>query len=97
MTSKPIFTSVICSGVWIEPSEIHGPMGMTAIEVSAVISAMTGANKYKGLLAKGGVTSSLKINFKPSASGCQMPNGPTRDGPQRFCMWATTLRSSSVV
>ncbi len=41
--------------------------------------------------------SSLKINFKPSASGCQMPNGPTRDGPQRFCMWATTLRSSNVV
>ena len=41
--------------------------------------------------------SSLKINFKPSASGCQMPNGPTRDGPHRFCMWPTTLRSSSVV
>ena len=92
-----MFTSVICSGVWIEPTEIHGPMGMTAMEVSAVTSAITGANKYKGLLAKGGVTSSLKMNFKPSANGCQTPNGPTRDGPQRFCMWPTTLRSNSVV
>jgi hypothetical protein len=72
-------------------------MGMTAMEVSAVTSAMTGANKYKGLLAKGGVTSSLKINFKPSANGCQMPNGPTRVGPQRFCMWPTTLRSNKSV
>ncbi len=72
-------------------------MGMTAMEVSAVTRAMMGASKYKGLLAKGGVTSSLKINFNPSASGCQMPKGPTRDGPQRFCMWATTLRSSRVV
>ena len=46
-----MFTSVICSGVWIEPTVIHGPMGMTAMEVSAVTSAMIGANRYKGLLA----------------------------------------------
>ena len=33
----------------------------------------------------------------PSASGCSRPNGPTREGPQRFCMRPSTLRSSSTV
>ena len=37
------------------------------------------------------------MNFSPSASGCSSPNGPTRCGPQRFCMWPTSLRSSQVV
>ena len=62
-----------------------------------MVSDSTGASRYKGLLTKGGVMSSLKINFKPSASGCQIPNGPTREGPHRFWMCATTLRSASVV
>ena len=65
--------------------------------VSAMVNDRIGASRYKGLFTKGGVMSSLKINFKPSASGCQMPNGPTREGPQRFCMCATTLRSANVV
>ena len=51
MTSSPMLTSVICSGVWIEPTVIHGPTGMTAMEVSAVTKEMIGAKRYKGLLA----------------------------------------------
>ena len=94
MISRPMLTSAICNGVWIPPIVIHGPIGTTAIAVSATVNERIGARRYKGLFANGGVMSSLKINFKPSASGCQMPNGPTRDGPQRFCMCATTLRSA---
>jgi hypothetical protein len=33
----------------------------------------------------------------PSAMGCSNPNGPTREGPQRFCMWPTTFRSNHTV
>ena len=40
--------------------------------------------------------SSLRMNLMPSASGCNSPCGPTRYGPQRAWMWATTLRSSHV-
>ena len=49
MISRPMLTSAICSGVLMLPSLIHGPTGMTAIEVSAVVTAMTGASRYKGL------------------------------------------------
>src|SRR5579871_1256985 len=73
------------------------PKGTTAIEVSAKINASIGAAMYNGLYTCGGVRSSLKINFKPSASGCSKPNGPTRVGPQRFWMWPTTFRSSQTV
>ena len=48
--SRPMLTSAICSGVLMLPSLIHGPTGMTAIEVSAVVTAMIGASMYKGLL-----------------------------------------------
>ena len=50
MISRPMLTSAICSGVLMLPSLIHGPIGMTAIEVSAVVNAMIGASMYKGLL-----------------------------------------------
>ena len=50
MISRPMLTSVICSGVEMLPSLIHGPTGITAIEVSAVVTAMIGASMYKGLL-----------------------------------------------
>src|SRR4030081_1284343 len=33
----------------------------------------------------------------PSAAGCSNPNGPTRVGPQRFCMCPTTFRSNQTV
>src|ERR1035437_6043309 len=41
--------------------------------------------------------SSLRKDFAPSTNGCKRPNGPTRQGPQRFWMRPTSLRSSSTV
>src|SRR5439155_7469996 len=73
------------------------PNGMTAMEVTAKTTAIIGAATYSGLYTCGGVKSSLKRNFTPSAAGCNSPNGPTRVGPQRFCMCPTTLRSSQTV
>src|SRR5690606_27880928 len=48
-----------------------------------------------GLSTIAGMMSSLKADFTPSASDCSRPNGPTRLGPTRICMRATTLRSTS--
>src|ERR1019366_6812613 len=50
MISSPMLTSAICNGVLMLPSLIQGPIGMTAMEVSAVVKATTGASRYKGLL-----------------------------------------------
>src|SRR5260370_24088453 len=72
-------------------------MGITAIEVRAKITAINGAAIYSGLYTCGGVRSSLKRNLMPSAAGCSSPNGPTRVGPQRFCMCPTTFRSNHTV
>src|SRR5215467_3663435 len=52
---------------------------------------------YRGLYTYGGVRSSLRMNFSPSANGCSNPNGPTRVGPHRFWMCAETLRSSQTL
>ena len=49
------------------------------------------------LLALVGIISSLEINFRPSANGCNKPNGPARLGPGRSCKMAATLRSPNVV
>jgi hypothetical protein len=43
-----------------------------------------------------GVTSSLKNIFTPSTSVCSAPSGPTRFGPRRDCMRATTRRSAQM-
>ena len=92
-----MLTSVICSGMCRLPIVIQLPTGITAIEVRAHMTAIIGAAIYSGLYTCGGVRSSLNRNFTPSASGCSKPNGPTRVGPHRFCMWPTTLRSSQTV
>src|SRR5207248_3164838 len=95
--SSPMFTSVIWSGVYIFPMLTQLPNGITAIDVTAKITAIMGAAMYSGLFTCGGVRSSLKRNFTPSAAGCSSPNGPTRVGPHRFCICPTTLRSSQTV
>ena len=40
-----------------------------------------------------GITSSLRKNLPPSASGWSKPPGPTRLGPTRSCIQAETFRS----
>ena len=40
--------------------------------------------------------SSLNASFRPSASDCSRPNGPTRLGPGRTCIRATTRRSYQI-
>ena len=44
-----MFTSVICSGIFVPPIVIEFPNGITAIEVSAKISAIIGAARNSGL------------------------------------------------
>src|SRR5579863_2807801 len=92
-----MFTSVICSGMLYPNIGIELPNGITEIDVSAKITAIMGAARNSGLYTCGGVRSSLNRNLIPSAAGCNNPNGPTRVGPHRFCMWPTTLRSSHTV
>jgi hypothetical protein len=47
--SNPMLTSAIPSGVRTPPTEIHGPNGITAIKVSAVVTERIGASRYMGL------------------------------------------------
>ncbi len=53
--------------------------------------------KVESLSAEKGTMSSLVSILRPSASGCNRPHGPTRLGPNRFCMRPSTLRSTMVV
>ena len=50
---------------------------------NAGITASIGARMNVNLSARAGMTSSLKINLMPSASGCSKPCGPARFGPTR--------------
>src|SRR5579863_2826659 len=90
-----MFKLVIPVGVaWPKIVNPEGPKGITAMDVIASDSARNGAKKYANLSAPAGVTSSLNKNLTPSASGCSNPCGPTRYGPHRDWMCATTLRSN---
>ena len=78
-------------------ARVTAPKGTTATEMSAQESAMIGARMKRGRATARGMRSSLRKSLMPSASGCKRPKGPTRLGPQRFCMRPMTLRSSSTV
>ena len=59
-----------------------------------VTAGIIGASTYQKRFTLSGMMSSLRMNFTPSAIGCNRPNGPTRVGPQRFWMRPISLRSS---
>ena len=50
------------------------PKGITANGRIAATRIEIGASVYRNLSTWAGVYSSLKMNFKPSASGCPRPN-----------------------
>src|SRR5439155_2888194 len=82
--------SVSCSGDSVPKIRTDGPNGITENAVNAHTAEMIGAKKYTTLSAARGMMSSLKASFSPSASDCSSPNGPTRFGPGRTCIRATT-------
>ena len=69
---------------------------MIANETKAIVAAMSGARVKISLSAAAGVTSSLSIDFMPSARVWSSPNGPVRLGPGRCCMRPMTRRSNQM-
>lgn len=66
-------------------------------QISKPINKVTlGAARNKIQFARTGITTSLKINFKPSAIACSVPQNPVTFGPFRRWMDARTLRSAIV-
>ncbi len=57
--------------------------GITAHAAKAGAIANTGAITNKYIFDFAGKITSFSISFKPSAIGCNKPNGPTRFGPIR--------------
>src|SRR4051812_41606742 len=88
--------SVNCNGVFSPNTDTIGPNGMTENAVNAVTVEITGARKNTALSARAGMMSSLNASFRPSARDWSRPNGPTRLGPGRTCMRATTRRSYQI-
>jgi hypothetical protein len=76
--------------------EARSPSGMIAKETKAIVAAMSGARVKMILSAAAGVTSSLSIDFMPSASVWSRPNGPVRFGPGRCCIRPMTRRSNQI-
>ncbi len=86
-----------CSGVVVPKIETSGPNGMTASARNAGTTEMIGAMKKTALSAAVGMMSSFSASLIPSMRPCSTPNGPTRLGPSRDCMRATTRRSPQMV
>jgi hypothetical protein len=70
---------------------------MTANAMKAGMVAMIGARMNTTRSAALGMMSSFSASLMPSARLCSRPNGPTRLGPIRCCMRATTRRSHQIV
>ena len=73
--------------------DTSGPNGNTVSATNAGTAEITGARKNTTLSAFVGMMSSLNAIFRPSASACSQPPGPTRFGPGRCCIRPTALRS----
>ena len=63
---------------------------------SPINNVTLGAAKNKTQLARTGITTSLKISFKPSAIAWSVPQNPVTFGPLRRWIEAKTLRSAIV-
>ena len=74
-----------------------GPKGITAKARKQVVAEMIGAKMKTALSAAVGMMSSFNANLMPSANPCSKPKGPTRFGPMRCCMRATTRRSAQII
>ena len=70
-----------------------GPNGITENAVNAQIVEIDRGEEEDDLVRGRGMMSSLKASFRPSARDCSRPNGPTRFGPGRTGIRATTRRS----
>ncbi len=68
--------------------------GITAQPIIARLKVTIGASRNTSGFAPVGTTVSLRNSLRPSASGCNRPNGPTTLGPRRRCIAAITLRSA---
>ena len=62
-----------------------------------MVAEMIGARTKTALSAACGVMSSFSASLMPSARPCSSPNGPTRLGPMRICIRATTRRSAQIM
>lgn len=85
INSKPRFMFASGSGI-----------GSGAQVVSARVSAMIGDSVNRMGDESVGFVGSFRISLIPSAIGCRIPNGPTRFGPFRSCMYPSNFRSSKV-
>ena len=74
-----------------------GPNGITAKARKQVVAEMIGARMKIALSAAVGMMSSFSASLIPSASPWSRPNGPTRFGPTRCCILATTRRSAQII
>ena len=93
MYKTPTEISVNWSEVF-SPNKVISPViGITAKAMKHVVALMIGAIINTILSAAAGIKSSFRASFTPSANPCKTPNFPTRFGPRRICMRATSRRS----
>uniref|UniRef100_A0A0D3BFV5 Uncharacterized protein n=1 Tax=Brassica oleracea var. oleracea TaxID=109376 RepID=A0A0D3BFV5_BRAOL len=88
----PIRSAPRLGGIYLIPITRRGT---TARATRLNINVATGAILKRKKLALLGEIGSFRINFEPSARGCNNPNDPTTSGPFLRCTKAITLRSAS--
>ena len=94
--SRPTLTSVMNQLKAPVRSE-EGPKGITEKITSAGPTTRQGAITKAHRTARSGMMSCLTRSFATSASGCRMPQGPTRFGPVLTWRKPRILRSAKVV